>query len=115
MVDLGAMGWRLGLPMCKVKSDRHGSKGQWVRAGAGEGLCIGYLVLDSWTGRACLLPVVCKTWMAAMPHTHTYVVMIQESTGTVVRRKCLLVAIRSGFRDCLLCDDQPISTCEVDI
>lgn len=31
MAELGAMGWRLGLPMCKVMRDRHGPKGQWVR------------------------------------------------------------------------------------
>lgn len=30
MENLGAMGWRLGVPMCKVSRDRHGPKGQWV-------------------------------------------------------------------------------------
>ena len=31
VANLGAMGWRLGVPMCKVSRDRHGPKGQWVR------------------------------------------------------------------------------------
>lgn len=31
VVNMGAMGWRLGVPMCKVMRDRHGPKGQWVR------------------------------------------------------------------------------------
>ncbi|CAM9095482.1 unnamed protein product [Pylaiella littoralis] len=31
VANLGAMGWRLGVPMCKVMRDRFGPKGQWVR------------------------------------------------------------------------------------
>eukprot|EP00752_Nemacystus_decipiens_P004560 g4162.t1 len=31
VASLGAMGWRLGVPMCKVSRDRYGPKGQWVR------------------------------------------------------------------------------------
>lgn len=30
MVEMGGMGWRLGVPMCKVATDRWGTKGQWV-------------------------------------------------------------------------------------
>lgn len=33
VVDMGSMGWRLGVPMCKIMEDRHGPKGQWVRKG----------------------------------------------------------------------------------
>lgn len=29
-VEMGEMGWRLGVPMCKVRRDRFGLKGQWV-------------------------------------------------------------------------------------
>lgn len=30
VTDIGAMGWRLGVPMCKIMKDRWGPKGQWV-------------------------------------------------------------------------------------
>lgn len=36
VVDMGSMGWRLGVPMCKIMEDRHGPKGQWVRKGNKE-------------------------------------------------------------------------------
>lgn len=62
MVDLGSMGWRLGLPMCKVKSDRHGSKGQWVRAGAG-GVFVWLLGFGFLDWHTCLLPVVYNIWI----------------------------------------------------
>lgn len=41
------MGWRLGVPMCKIKTDRWGSKGQWV----------GHRLPGSWSSRPLVVPV----------------------------------------------------------
>lgn len=58
--NLGAMGWRLGVPMCKISRDRHGPKGQWVRRrGCGKEI-LGEVVGE----RYCIVP-------SPASHTHT--------------------------------------------
>lgn len=102
VLDLGAMGWRLGVPMCKVMRDRWGPKGQWVRSRLSLFFCCAAYLLCVCLCVFCVLCVYLPKKQAwgkwlKLPHFFCLCADLCSVFYGQYKTRCLLRRVRFSF------------------